>query len=429
MRIGIKTAAVAECFVVILFAVAGVALADYQPENWRYFKDIRIGDLSDEEKLVKINLDQEVFNGAKDDLSDLRIVDNDGTETAYKLIVEKGIFSKSNVYPIRILNNSFVPKEYNSFIVDFGKSGFLNSSLKINVSSENFKRRVEISGGNRVGDWRILKSDGYIYDYTDSQISFKSQNTTINYPENAYRYLQVKIFSGGEEPLRITGARVSKILQSTTKEISITPQREIIQNAAKRATEIIIDLEKRGWPTSSVLLESKNRNFNREIVIYESDDKSNWRRLGGGNIFNYQTAKFTGSDLSVSYSESGCRYLKIEIYNGDDQPISIDKISVKAVLRSIAFQAVPGKNYRLCYGNKNARFPEYDLEKYFRYLETDNCLIADLAAEQNNPEFKEKIPPQKPLTERIPYLLPAVLILAVSILGFFIFRFMKETKK
>jgi len=398
--------------------------------NWQYYKDINISGSPAKGDLVKITLDQEVFGIAKQDLGDLRVTDGSGGDTPFKLIVEKGTFSQENIYPVRILNNSYNTEgRYNIFIVDFGQGGFLNSSLNILTSSENFKRTVEISGSNDMSSWNVLRGNGYIYDYTDRLGSFKAQNTSVNYSENAFRYIQVKIFTGGEAPLLITGAQVSKIKRSESRETVFNPKYEVTEDPAKKRTAVLIDLGKKGWPTSNVTLISPDENFNREVVIYESSDGDNWKRVGESYIFNYNTPKFVGANLEIGYSETSERHLKIEIFNGDNKPISITGVSAKTILRSIVFQYganTTGRSYQLYYGNPKADFPQYDLEKFFPYLDTGKYISSSLSSGKSNVFYQKETLPVPPISERIPYLVPGILVLAILMMGFIVFKFMKK---
>ena len=191
----------------------------------------------------------------------------------------------------------------------------------------------------------------------------------------------------------------------------------------------MVDLGKKGWPTSNITLISPDENFNREVVIYESSDENNWKRVGESYIFNYNTPKFVGANLEIAYSETSERYLKIEIFNGDDKPISITGVSAKTILRSIVFQYganTVGKSYQLYYGNSKADFPQYDLEKFFPYLDTGKYISSSLSPERSNPFYQKEIPPVPPISERIPYLVPGILVLAILMMGFIVFKFMKK---
>lgn len=394
---------------------------------WQFIKDVNISGTPAKGELVKITLDRDVFSNSKEDLGDLRIYTG-ASEVPYKLTVERGIFNSENIYPVTILNKSYSAEGgYNMFVVDFGQSGFFNSSVNILTSSENFKRTVEISGSNDMSSWNLIKKNGYIYDYTDRAGNFKAQNTSVSYPENVFRYIQVKIFTGGEAPLIIIGAQASKIQRSESQETVFRPQYSIKENSAKQLTEVTIDLGKKGWPTSNIILESPDENFNREVVVYESNDKVDWRMVGQSYIFNYNTPKFIGENLEVGYSETSERYLKLEIYNGDNNSIAISGLFAKTILRSIVFQyGEKNSFYRLYYGNPKANFPQYDLEKFFPYLDTGIYFSAALAAEQINSAYQKETPPLPPLTERIPYLVPGLLILVVAMLGAMVFKFMKK---
>lgn len=421
-----------------VFAVLGIMAPNFslaiKPEvseinprdKWQYYKDINIGGNPQNGDLVKIMLDEEVFDNSREDLADLRIYAG-YSEVPYKLIIEKGIYSQENIYPAQLLNNSFISGQYNLFIIDLGQKGYLNSSLRIITSSENFRRQAEISGSDDMGSWNVLKADGYIYDYTDKEGNFKAQNTSINYSENAYRYLQVKIFTGEGEPIAISGAQVSKIIKTETKETVLLPKYEVTQNQKNKTTEIVVDLKKKGWPTNSVMVGVSGENFNRSLGIFESADEASWQNIGSGYIFSYNTPKFRGSSLNVDYAESGKRFLKIEIYNGNDAPLSISGITTKTILRNLVFQYKPGENYALYYGNGEAQFPEYDLERIFPYLDTGAYASAKLLEEKRSPEYQDKPVQMPPITERMPYLLDAILIIAVAIMGFVVFKFMKKS--
>ncbi|MBU4141911.1 hypothetical protein KKE99_03485, partial [Patescibacteria group bacterium] len=82
--------------------------------------------------------------------------------------------------------------------------------------------------------------------------------------------------------------------------------------------------------------------------------------------------------------------------------------------------------YKLYYGNPKANFPEYDLEKFFPYLDTGKYFSSLLSQEQINSFYQEEAPLVLPITERIPYLAPGVLVLAIIMMGFMVFKFIKK---
>ena len=117
------------------------------------------------------------------------------------------------------------------------------------------------------------------------------------------------------------------------------------------------------------------------------------------------------------------------VFNRDNQPITLSDFKVLGTLRKVLFQASPGQTYNLYYGNSKARFAEYDLESYLRYLDTGDTLAAVLGVEEKNSAFVGEIPPEKPLTERYPYLLPGVLGVLVLILGSMVVKLATQVKR
>jgi len=174
-------------FAILAIIAPSISVADApavdQKSQWQYYKDISVVGSLEEGELAKVTLDQEVFGSSKKDLRDLRVVDREGYDVPYKLIVDHGTFSKENIYSVRVVNNTYdAAGGCNSFIVDFGQGGSLNSSLNVITESENFKRTVEISGSDDMSSWSVLKADGYIYDYTERAGDFKAQDTSVDYP-------------------------------------------------------------------------------------------------------------------------------------------------------------------------------------------------------------------------------------------------------
>ena len=85
-------------------------------------------------------------------------------------------------------------------------------------------------------------------------------------------------------------------------------------------------------------------------------------------------------------------------------------------------------SYKLFYGNPDARYPQYDIERYFQYLETENLPKATLVAGIANPLFEEKVPPPPPVTDRFPWLLPVVIGVAALILLVPLIRLIKQAR-
>lgn len=411
----------------LLFVSVGVASADFDKSKWLYDKEIRLEPYS-AKRVASFSLDNDVFDNSKG-LSDLRIINSVGIETPYKLVVDSTSTSRQT-FGVKITNLGSRAGEYTQMILDLGREGESHNSLTLVTSSTNFRRQVEVEASADSVNWLIIKKaneGGYIYDYS---VDFKAQNTTVNYPDTTYRYLRVKIIDNGEAPIKVGGAVVYRYVQQGSREVFYTPKIEKGEDREKRANFYILDLEAKGIPSGKISFSSKNENYNRNVTLEGSNDSQNWITVNNTDvIFNYNTPKFIGAKSTIAYPESNYRYLKLTVFNRDDQPISLTDFKVSGVLRKVLFEAEPNTVYKLYYGNSRARFAEYDLDAFIQYLDTTNTVNGVLGVQEKNTDFKGPIVPEKPLTERFPYLLTGVLAIAVLILGSMVFKLAYQVKK
>jgi hypothetical protein len=406
---------------VFLMAVPAICLADFNISNWKYYKNIENtgGDL------VKLNLDDEIFSGSKSGLSDVRIINQAEKEAPFKIVSGKQK-EFSNSYPLSMINNSFVSGQFSMVILDLGSKGKITNNLKINTTSENFQRNVKIYGSDDMSNWNLLKGDAYIYDYTDKKASFKSQNTSVYFPESIFKYLKLEIADDNNSPIKIISVSAGQNIVEKNNDFERSLQFSISENSQNKATELVADLGSNGIPTSKIMIKTKENNFNRGIIISSSSDKNKWNLVGQGYVFRYTTPKFSGENMAVSFPETNNRYLKIEIVNKDNEPISVSGLSAFSVYREIIFQAKNGENYRIFYGNNKANYPQYDLEKYFQYLDMNSAKPVVLSKQNENNQYIPEKEPQKPLSERIPYLFSSVLVLVSLALLFLVYKFLKK---
>lgn len=250
----------------------------------------------------------------------------------------------------------------------------------------------------------------------------------IKYPETAFRYLRVKIFNKGELPLNIIGVEMWREIIKEGKQIFY--QGDIIsqiQDQENKASIVIIDLGAKGLSTNKLNLKTEDSNFNREVALEGGNDLNSWSIISFRDlIFNYQTPKFNGSKLHIDYPEKNFRYLRLTIFNKDDKSINIKVASISGFLRKIVFSAKSGDGYMLYYGNQSARFSTYDLKKYIDYFNQSYRYQVSLSSEMLNESYQPEKPSSKPLNERYPNILLAVLIIAAAVIGFLFFKLLKK---
>ena len=144
------------------------------------------------------------------------------------------------------------------------------------------------------------------------------------------------------------------------------------------------------------------------------------------NIYSFDTPKFVGKSLVITYPETTYRYLRLVIHDEDSPPLTVQEVKVWGLWRRLVFVADPQQSYKLYYGNKEAQRPSYDIERVFPYLVTEKLPEAEVGSQTTNPYFVEKKPP---VSERFPWLFPAAVAVAAVIVAILLFGIFRQVRK
>lgn len=410
---------------VTLFALLpAIALADFNIAKWQKYKqveDVQTG-------LNRFAIDDELFAGTRSDLRDLRLIDSSNKEVPYKLLMSKSRNERRKFSP-KVLNNSYNESGDTSLILDFGENNQGVSNLLINTPNQNFQRSVEVYGSESAKEnWNLLTDKAYIYDYTDKRGGLATQKTEISFTNSIFRYLMVVVKSDGGERFVVNSVNAYDYISERSKEYVRQPVFKQKRDRVKKTSDIFVDLEVSGIPTRKIELAVADSNFRRGVEIYSSYDNNKWHLVGSDYIFRYNTDKFRGENLSLNFSETDERYLKIVIYNNDNEELDITNLKSFSLYREVVFEADSSKNYRVYYANREARFPVYDIDNYFAYFDLDKVKDVSLGSEMENTAFvlPARNSSKEPASEVVPYLMSVGLLAAAIMLLFLVYNFFQK---
>lgn len=410
----------------LLWLASSNAAADFSQSNWRYVKDIILPSGLQPDGLVELAPDYEVFAGAAQGLADLRIIAYENEETPYKLEISKAERERTSL-PVSLRDKGYVPGSYNLFTADLGQAGILHNEIEFQTPSSNFRRTAIVETSNDGTTWMKIVEQ-IVYDFTVKERSFTTRDTRVRYPESTARYLRVKIIDDGEGPLEITGATVFFVKETPAREIPWPASiLGISRDADQRTTNVEVDLGTPGLPSYRLAISVSDVNFYREVTLEASNDREQWRTVvGRADIYAFDTPKFVGKSLVITYPETASRYLRLVIHDEDSPPLTVQGVNVWGLQRRLVFAANPQQTYKLYYGNSTAQQPSYDIERIFPYLATEKLPEAKLSPQTTNPSFVEEKPP---VSERFPWLFPAVVAVAAAVVALLLIGIFRQARK
>ena len=422
-RLGLAVAGLA-----ISVLVASQVFADFSLSDWRHVKPIVLPTDLGQKSLIELSPDPEVFANSASGLVDLRIIAGDGSEVPYKLDVSKGERERAS-FPTTIREQGYVPGEYNTFVADLGREGIVHNQIEIHTPATNFRRTATVDASTDGETWARI-AEQPVYDFTVKERAFTTSDTTLRYSETTARYLRVRIVDDGGGSLEITGARVLFVRETTAREVpwaaSVVSS---TRDTEKRTSVVDVDLGVEGLPSHRLAVRVPDVNFYREVRLEISSNREEWSRATQAAIFSYDTPKFVGNGLVLNYPETTTRYLRLTIFDEDNSPLDLQGVDVRGLRRIVFFLATPGQSYELYYGNLEARRPVYDIERLLPYLATEDLPQASLGPHDDNPQFVEAAPPSRPVSERLPWLLPVVVAVAAVAVGLILFGVLRNARK
>ncbi len=412
--------------ILTLFFGAGTNV--FAANQWEYTRLIEIQDPP--QKPIAVELDGKVFDSAREDLADLR-VSGDHVEIPYMLASQPQIQNRVRAAS-KVISRETLPTE-TVIVLDLEEQGPYNE-MNLVPKKNNFFRKITVEGSSDNSSWNIIRKGMIVYDlHFQERVSYlsqfthetyegyslgrySSQNLSFEFPEVAYRYLKVTVpHDEDKEPVELDDVQVFKTKKIQALERSYPGA--LIKTEVKpdaKSVDIIVDLGGKNLPIDRVEVGSPNENFARRIEIQSSNDMKEWRAEGNGTLFSVSVDGSHSFNKTVKFSETKARYLKLEVYHGNNKPIKISKVTAFGLKRYAVFIPNGKDKYSLSYGNSQASSPSYDIGEILRNKNVSDLILTHLSEETKNNDF---VPSKddKPWTEGHPYLLWAAM--GVVILG------------
>lgn len=313
------------------------------------------------------------------------------------------------------------PKNERATLLNQGTDQAGNLVFELNISpdktvsqiifltpDQNFIRQVQVEGSHDRQDWVTLAAGRTIFDLTAEQ---KTRHLEINMPPTDFPYLRVTVFPDGQGVFRPEGVELGYADRFAVPPVlKERPHVQRLEEGQDGIREYILDLYQPHLPSRELEIKTGEENFNRNVEIYAGANQTDWQPIGAGEIYAYRLAKLPAQQLVLKF-QTNLRYLKLRIHNQDNSPLRIEDIIIRGTNPAVVFPAGQDKEYFLYWNSSQVKAPVYDLEKFKDKLDYSQMPKATLGPSEENQAYRYQ--DTRPWTERNPWLLQAILVVAV----------------
>jgi hypothetical protein len=383
-------------------------------------------------QLVDFFATPDIFEHARQDLSDLRIYTVDGNTVPYALRI---LSPKSvrDVFSAIEFNRSEPDDGVHELTLDLGLDGIEHNKVVVETTGKNFRRSVVISGSADANDWKPLVS-GHVIQFTSGEQALMNQS--FQYPNSRHRYLRVQVTPDpqavdGNDTFTFQSASVIRQLdvpgQPVTTE-AVMSDREPTRQYGAPGSRWILDFGA-AIPCDRMEVIVQDDEFARDVSleaeslnglgqptfypVYISEG-TEWRRVRGEPAV----------PMVVTFPEIRSRRLRLTVADYRNKPLTLGSVLGSGAARQIIFERLEDSKLpvKLYFGNQEAETANYDFARNLPDSLKSDPFRVSVSAAESNPDF---VPTPKAFTERFPWLVYVALSSVSLVLGVVIMNLSK----
>jgi len=373
------------------------------------------------EQWHRIILPDEVFGKVSQDLTDIRIfgitAGNDTVEVPYLLRLASNQTVAKEV-AFKKINTAQNGKGF-YFTFEIPTTEPINH-INIGFKQQNFDWRVKLEGSQNQSEWFTILQNYRILSIKDGATDF--QFTKLTFPSSKYRYF--RLFINSKEKPELTSASIAQ--QEITKGIVRDyPIKKFSKKENKQTKQTEIDIELyMPVPVSYLkMVVTDSVDYYRPMTIKYLTDSTQTEHGWQYRYHTLSSATLTSVEKNeCMFNTTTTQQLKIYIDNHDNQPLTIDTVSVKGFEYEFLARFTEQASYFLVYGNNEATKPNYDIARFSDKVPS-TLQTLDLGNELRLE--KEKVSETVPLFINKTWLW-AIISLTVLVMGGFTIKMMRK---
>ncbi|MFW6189555.1 MAG: DUF3999 family protein [Planctomycetota bacterium] len=423
-----------------LTVISAATAAEGERADWSHLMRFQVRAQTGRE-LLQMALPPRVFDLARPDLGDLRLIGPRGSEIPHVVRFARGSVERRRL-PARLYNRGYVPGRHASATVDLGER-VMKNRVRIESSGTDFRREVVVEGSQDARDWAVLRENAFLLSFRGREGRADYTREEINLPLNDYRYLRVTVHNAPRDPKRIGVEDVvcwrleREPAETVPVEMDSPPLIRV--DEVEEVQEITLDLGYRKLPLSGLSLQFGDENFFRHVdllgrnrntrtvrkpredaaPVFEEVEQP-WHRVGRDGIYRYSTGGSVDESLTLGLGDARYRYIQLRIHNYDNPPLEFEGAGVTRFRCYLEFPPGSPGSYLLYVGNSDIEPPRYDLARYVDRLRREGTGTVEPTAVVTNPAHA--VGEDMEAGGLHPAVLWGALLAAVAFLGYLVWR-------
>jgi hypothetical protein len=333
--------------------------------------------------------------------------------------------------PVSIFNRAFIEDGTQTLSVELeGRKPQPVNEFVFAITDEEYHARVRVEASQDGEEWQILRDGLHLIRHTVKKEKIAYRHDVLRVPTARFRFYRFTLrptlpperrAEKAEEPLEITGVAVREVVRrGSALSVHAKPERyDDDRDDDTRHHYWKLDFRSENLGVDHVSFTIPAADFARNASLWEwsQERKRRTRRLATTVAFHYDDdvhTEFTGFSTDA-------RVLVIMVEQGDDEPVAVTAAQASRPRQQVRFLG-PGQvalPLALYFHPDESREPRYDLERRLREHEITSFTELALGPIEDNPGYAT---PPEPRSERIPYLLYALVIPLVAGLGWYVAR-------
>jgi hypothetical protein len=333
--------------------------------------------------------------------------------------------------PVEIFNRAFTEDGTQTLSVELtGRKPQPANEFVFDIADEEYNARVRVEASADGESWRILRDGLHLIRHTVEKEKIDYRHNVLRVPTARFRFFRFTMrptlapessAESVEEPLEIRAVAVREVVRrGSALSVRTSPERyRDDRDDDARHHYWKLDLGRPNLGVDHVEFSVPATDFARSASLWEwSPERARrTRRLATTVAFHYDDdvhTEFTGFS-------SDARVLVLMIDQGDDEPVDVTTARASRPRQQVRFLGPSAATppLALYFEPDEPRKPRYDLERRLREHEITAFSELALGPLEENPSYRT---PPEPRSERIPYLLYALVIPLVAGLGWYVAR-------